>query len=541
MSIVTDRKNWIRIRREMFHQIQAEVQARVGTETGEIRNYRLSYERDLKAPWKPARRDDLLTSLRKARLILLADFHALQQSQKSHLRLLKSLDDDPAEKILAVECVDRRFQSVLDRFAAGKMTEREFLKRVGWRENWGFPWDHYKPLFQWAQKNKVAMIALNDGAGKAKLKARDRFAARRLTELASERPAARVIAVYGDLHCATDRLPKEIKTKSGGRLEPLVVVQNPEPVYFRLLERGLDHSVEVVRWSANRWGLVSVPPWVKWQNYLLYLEHAVDAELDSDDAEEIDPTDQVARYVRWLGKELDLPFKESELSVYTAGDPDLWEKIRRTASSRERAWLELMIEDGRSFYLSSAGWGYLARPSVNHAATLAMQYIHDRLCGGTRIAFEMPDDFLRMIWIEGMSYFGSKIINHKRKTDTLADIRASLSSRQAEDKGREALRLALSQKMHEMMAISGAPSSSVSRSTASPKKKSSYIAAAHLLGGLMGERLYNGVRRGLLSRATLRALLAKEVGHPRFPLMYYEALEIIESLPVPFKSKREKL
>lgn len=530
---MTDRKNWIRIRQEMFRQLQAEVAARWGRESGEMRAYRTSYEQDLERRWTPARREVFLSEIVAQRMLLLADFHALQQSQKAHLRLFSALSEIERPRILALECVDRRFQTVLDRYMAGRMTEKEFLKRVRWKEDWGFPWEHYRPLFQWAAQHKWTLVALNDGA-RSRLKARDRYAARKLCELATLRPEAQIIAIYGDLHCASDRLPKEIHDRSAGALNSCVVLQNPEPVYFKLLGRGLDHAVEVVRWNRQRWGLVSVPPWVKWQNYLLYLEHSADSEL----SEGGDPTDQVAGYVRWLSKELHLNVKDSELSVYTAGDPDLWEKIRKTSSPREREWLELMIEDGRSFYLSTAGWGYLARPSVNHAAGLAMQYIHDQLCGGTRLRFEMPDDFLRMIWIEGFSYFGSKVINHKRKTDTLTDIRASLSSRQAEDKGREAMRLALSQKMHEMMVLAGrAPKSAAAK----PRKKSSYIAAAHLLGGLMGERLYNGSRKGLLSARTLKVLLAKEVGHERFPLMYYEALEIIEALPVPFRSKKDKL
>ncbi len=68
---------------------------------------------------------------------------------------------------------------------------------------------------------------------------------------------------------------------------------------------------------------------------------------------------------------------------------------------------------------------------------------------------EPPADFLGFIWLEGMAYFGSKIINHKRKTDTIADIKASLTSRGPSDLGKEALQLSLAQKMHELMVITG--------------------------------------------------------------------------------------
>lgn len=331
---------------------------------------------------------------------------------------------------------------------------------------------------------------------------------------------------------ASDRLPAQLRKLHDEKA--LRVFQNSERAAFRLLKKGLDHKTDVIRYDAETYSVQNVPPWVKWQNYLLWLDHQIDRELERDEA--LDLTDPVADLVRWISRELGVEVDAGALTVYTADDPDLLTRIRKISSASERPWIEMMIEDERSFYLSSAGWGYLARPSVNHAAALAAQFVHDKLCGGAKVRF--PQDFQKMIWIETVAFFGSKIVNPKRKSDTLADIRSSLSSRKADDRGREALQLALSQKMTEMMDLSGRE---ISATSFRPRLKASWIAAAHLLGALMGERLYHGYRRRLISTATIQTLLRKPMGHSQFPLIYRELVEIIEALPAPFRSKREKL
>lgn len=57
----------------------------------------------------------------------------------------------------------------------------------------------------------------------------------------------------------------------------------------------------------------------------------------------------------------------------------------------------------------------------------------------------------------------------------------------------------------------------------------------------MGERLYAAYRKNLLSKATLTGFLKKSLMEDNFNIAYYEMMEIIESLPAPFRSKKEKL
>lgn len=539
--MLTDLQKWIRIRKDLYRQMQAQVHIRLGGEDIELAKYRSEYDKEFNKKWQASTRDELFRRLQSSRLVLMGDFHALQQSQKTHLRVLKNFATEKP-RVLCLECFEAEDQLKIDRFMKGRMSEREFLKAIEWTKKWGFPWEHYRPLIRWAQTHKVPVYGINRSLRKrtaASLQSRDLFAAQKLHGILKKHPEAIVFAIYGDLHLAQNHMPQELIRLEGPGFKKRIfrLFQNPEKIYFQLLERRLENSVDVVELSSRAFCLLNVPPWVKWQNYLMYLEQTYDLGLD-DGEDAIDYTDHISSYVKIISEELGKPLLGDDLSVYTAQDAHIWERLEKHFSVQEMKWIELLIEDENSFYLPSLGIGYLARPTVNHAATLAAKYVHAKWSSSTRSFFEMPQDFLRQIWIEGLAYFGSKIINHKRKTDTVLDLRAALTSRSSGVQNKEPLMLALSQKMRELMVVSNRPQARVVKA---PRRKSSYVLAATLLGGMMGERLYAAYRKNLLSKATLSGFLKKSLMEDSFDIAYYEMMEIIESLPAPFRSKKEKL
>lgn len=536
-----DLQKWIRIRKELYRQMEAQVQIRLGGEDKELANYRKDYNKEFNRQWRSSTRDELYRRLQLSRLVLMGDFHALSQSQKTHWRVLKNfLTSRPI--VLCMECFEAEDQPLIDRYMAGKMSEREFLKAIEWAKKWGFPWDHYRSMIRWAQSKKIPVYGLNRSVKKrtaASLKSRDVFAAQKLHGILKKHPEAIVFTIYGDLHLAKDHLPQEVLKLEGPAFKKKIfrLFQNAEKIYFQILEKELESSVDVVELSHDAFCLLNVPPWVKWQNYLMYLEHTYDPGLE-DEEESVDYTDHVGNYVKIISEELGEEVSCDDLSVYTAQDQQLWDRLQEKFGPRDLKWIETLIEDGNSFYLPGLGIGYLARPTVNHAATLAAKYIHAKISHTSESFFEMPKDFLRLIWIEGLAYFGSKIINHKRKTDTVMDLRTAVASRGATGTEKEPLMLALSQKMHELMVISGRPQT---RTVVQPKKKRSYQVAASLLGGMIGERLYGAYRKGMLSKQTVMAFLKKSMKQENFNVAYYEMMEIVESLPAPFRSKKEKM
>lgn len=527
--------SWVQVRRELYRQVHHHVQLVLGESAGGLKSFEKAYEAEFKKAWRVSDRGELLQAIEQARLVFMGDFHALHQSQKTHLRILKNLDSKNIQ--VAIECVEAKHQKTLDKFIEGKMSDKDFLKTIEWKKSWGFPWEHYRPFFRWAQKHKIKVYALNIATRKINsktLKQRDVFAAKKMAEIYKLSPKKQMIVIYGDLHLAESHLIGAVKKTSLAKLPRLTLFQNSEKIYFEMLEKEIEDKVDVIRLSKNKFCLQNVPPWVKWQNYLLFLEEHFDKNLD----EELDLTDIVARYVKLICEDLSLPVKTDHFSVMGLNDRSFGNSLEKKLTTKEKQFIQSWIEDGRSFYVPSLSIGFLARASVNNAAHLAMAIVFSDLNSYRQIPSHLPQDFVRLIWLEAAAYFGSKLVNPKRKTNTLIDIKNQLSASHPDDSGKAAMQLALSQKMLELMHLSGVRTG---REQVRPRKTKAYQEAARILGGMLGEKMYFGYRQKLISRASLLSLFRKPVGSEAFQDIYWEILETIESLPEPFKSKTEKV
>ncbi len=533
---LNDLKNWIRIRKDLYQQMRAQVHHRLGSSVPELERYQLDYDKEFSLKWTPSKPDNLWNEIARSRWILMGDFHAMKQSQKAHLRVLRHIPVRRSQ-ILAVEFFEAAHQKYIDQFMTGALSEKDFLKKVQWTENWGFPWEHYRPLVKYAQKHKIPLVGLN--FPKKNLTGRDGAAAKIISQLFDQHPESLIVVIFGDLHLAQNHLPAAVQKLHPKISAPLRIFQNAEGIYFKLLAQELESSVDLVQRGKKNFCLMSVPPWVKWQNYLLYLEEAYDRELDEDDDDdesEIDYTDHVSRYVKIIAEELKVSVPLAELSVYTAKDAAFWSLLEEHYSKLQLKQIESLIADDSSFYLPEVKAAYLARASVNHAASLAMQFVHAHLSGSLTAALKMPDDFLMRIWIEAVSYFGSKMINPKRKANTLLDLKNSLGV-QGGDHGKNAMKLALAQKMQEMMVLTGG----ARKKLPVVSGQGNYFVAAYLLGSMMGERMYFGYRKKLLTVKTVQSFFRKKLEREIFSVVYYDIVEVVESLPAPFVSKKEKL
>ena len=528
-------RHWIQVRIELFRRVYHHVQLILGESKGKLKSFEKAYEAEFAKSWKVSGRDELLQIMGRSKLILMGDFHALQQSQKAHLRILKA--QNAAKISVAVECIESRHQKHLDRFLQGKLSEKDFLKTIEWKKAWGFPWEYYRPLFRWAQKHKVRVFGLNvlaQGKKQQSLVQRDHFAAQKIAEISKLHPQDSIFVIYGDLHLAGPHLPAALKKTSLKNVPPVIVFQNSEKIYFQMLEKELEDKVDVVRLGKNKFCLQSVPPWVKWQNYLLFLEEHFDKNID----DELDLTDIVAQYVKLIGEDLGLKVRTDHFSMMSAQDRSFWQKLDEKLSKKEMQFVKSWVEQGRSFYVPQLGIGFLARSSVNNASQVATSIVLFEMNSLKRIPCEMPTDFVRLIWLEAMQYFGSKLVNPKRKTDTLNDIKNQLTAANPDDHGKAAMRLALSQKMLELMHLSGIRKH---QEIPVPRKIRAYQEAAKILGGILGEKMYFGYRQKEISPASLVSLFKKPIDGEHFHQFYWEILETIESLPEPFKSKTEKI
>jgi uncharacterized iron-regulated protein len=105
--------------------------------------------------------ESLLDRLSAARVIYVGETHTSLEDHRIQLQILEGLYRKNTELALALEMFPRRVQPVLDRFAAGKLTEEDFIREVNWAEIWGYPFQLYRPLLAFARDKGLRIIGLN--------------------------------------------------------------------------------------------------------------------------------------------------------------------------------------------------------------------------------------------------------------------------------------------------------------------------------------------------------------------------------------------
>ena len=83
------------------------------------------------------------------------------KDQEARLEILKALREARSSKIaVGFEAVNIPLQPVLDDYAAGKISEEEFLQKTGWQTSSGVNFSFYKPIFTFIIQNKLRALAL---------------------------------------------------------------------------------------------------------------------------------------------------------------------------------------------------------------------------------------------------------------------------------------------------------------------------------------------------------------------------------------------
>jgi hypothetical protein len=572
--------DWIRARRKLIRQVKDEVTSRTGPEPRDVLADRLLHERELAKPWVASDKEQLLREVELADIVYGGDFHALGQAQKTHLKILRSLKTR-RPVVLGLEAFPTSSQKWIDLYLAGELTLDELRAKTRWDQTWGFPWENYRPLLELALKRGFKVLALSQVRSlKTSLKKVDKVAGdlRRREDVAAEvivsallRSRARssaphqgilIYAIFGDLHLSPQNLPERVRrcwqkkdsTLDRKNLVTVTVYLNSERVYFQLAKRGLEHSVDVVRYGPGRFCVMSSPPWVQWQSYLMFLDQVADTDsatpypsATDQGSTDFDPTDQVSALIQLACSDLKIRLKSDGLAVYGADDSRIWAAIEAHLKKKsQRQVAQILVLEGRSFFIPSGGIGYLSPPTVNHAAQLAGQYIHTRLSSRKRPLWDFPADFRALIWTEATGFFISKLINHKRQSETLADLKQQLAAQNSGLRTREALRLVLDHQMSELIFLEQGRQRRV---RVRPRRKTSYLQAARILGGMMGERLYLSYRSRKLNAKALVALMERDVEAPDFARTYDEIVRVLarafESSPLAdearVKTKKERL
>ncbi|HBG08323.1 MAG: hypothetical protein A2075_20230 [Geobacteraceae bacterium GWC2_58_44] len=97
-----------------------------------------------------------------ARVVYIGETHDNPASHLLELQTLQGLEKrHPGKVALGMEMFTRSQQPVLDRWVAGELEEKAFIKESRWFDNWKMDFDYYRELLIFARDRHIPIIALN--------------------------------------------------------------------------------------------------------------------------------------------------------------------------------------------------------------------------------------------------------------------------------------------------------------------------------------------------------------------------------------------
>ncbi|MBI2607131.1 MAG: ChaN family lipoprotein [Deltaproteobacteria bacterium] len=543
-------KRLVRLQRHIHNTIKAEVRKALGSQSAAIRRYYEAYKREFRGPVRHSSKEELLKDCVRAHIVLVGDYHTFSQSQKAALRLLRELVNWDTPITLALEMVPSAHQKTLDGLLSGRLGEEEFLRRVDYPRSWGFPWPHFRPLLVFAKEHKLPVLALN--VDSPHLEARDAHAASILAAYAKKHPARKIFAIYGDLHIARGHIPKYLKrrfTEENLRRRLLTVFQNSESLYWKLATQKMEHTIDVLRLGRGRYCIMNAAPWVKLQSYLQWAEAATEtgeapeltagsrATLQDVPLQEIPlhdvPLHEMAHdCLRNLAELLGIPLPSGvDFTIQTVHDLAFLESARSRAELTrvERKIVKYHVIGNRTLYIRDHHTLYLPSTGINSLCEGVARLLHAMVSRSRTLFHDPSEHFFAAALAAAVAYFGSKVLNHKRKCDLEEDFRLllerPLTSRALprERLQRKVARAVLSHcRANRAFLRDGeyrAP-----RSATGPSQTSVFLETALALGAILGERLYAAFVEGKFPADKIRALFKANLDSPKAARRLYLGL-----------------
>ncbi len=95
------------------------------------------------------------------RIIYVGENHGRFSHHVMELEVIKGAHGRGKKIAIGMEMFQRPFQKTLDDYIEAKIDEREFLKNTQYFKRWGFDYNLYRSILQFARSEKIPVVALN--------------------------------------------------------------------------------------------------------------------------------------------------------------------------------------------------------------------------------------------------------------------------------------------------------------------------------------------------------------------------------------------
>lgn len=496
---------------------------------GSLRHpYFRDLRREISAPFRRVTSARVVGACVAADVVYVGDFHADPGCQRVAAELLEALASR-RRVVLGVELVYTRQQEILDRRQEGSIDDRTFLRRIHYREEWGYPWEGFRDLLDRARSLGISVVALDrpPRGGFDGLRRRDAHAARGIASVLAERPRTAMLVLFGESHLARGHVPREVDRLLGRRglaRRAVTVFQDPEPVYWSALSRS-QAVPEAVRFDGGAFAVFHTPPLARYESYRQVLERWR-GESPSDEDVDLTPAVHhlIDTLVGWMAIRPNRhrvrhrtgwvdDFRDAYPEVYSGPDarqflgPLLAEHGRRSAEIRDARRMLLArdaLYDARSntFFLVR----YLPGPAAGEAARFLRVALSGRLHRDEEVVtVDAAEKTYGAAYNEALAYLGARLVDPA--SDLVAGSGEVLAS---ERRARRAWIEAHG--IFEASTAADPPSALLAPLRGSSETRR---ALARELGRKLGRLLYDRVVRGRISPRGLRALFTRDLDPPR--------------------------
>lgn len=251
------------------------------------------YFRDLRRQQKSYQRaatlDELFEACSRSDIVFIGDFHASPTYQRFAAQVLHEMSRRVPRVDLGVEFIYTRQQRQLDRRQQGLIADATFLRRIHYREEWGYPWEGFGALLDRARDLGLVVHALDipPRGGFDGLARRDEHAARRIVSILEAEPGVKLVVLYGESHVSGSHIPNRVRqrlARRGVERELLTVFQDPDALYWKLVstEAALPPAVKL---TDDAYAVFHGSPLSKYEAYRQVLQRwrgdvPPDVELD---------------------------------------------------------------------------------------------------------------------------------------------------------------------------------------------------------------------------------------------------------------------
>lgn len=112
-------------------------------------------------PTQQAARDELVGEMADKRVLFIGEVHDSIAHHQNQLQLIQSMYARYPDMAIGVEYFQQPFQRHLDDYVAGRISEKEMLRKTEYYERWKVDYRLVRPIFEFAREKRIPILALN--------------------------------------------------------------------------------------------------------------------------------------------------------------------------------------------------------------------------------------------------------------------------------------------------------------------------------------------------------------------------------------------